>query len=62
MNKGEFVTAALVQPLESDQVMTLTGTPDDWVCTWVENGQPMTRHFQPEQLKLVSSAGARQEK
>jgi hypothetical protein len=58
MNKGDFVGAALVQPLGSDQIMTLGGTADDWICTWVENGQTMTGHFQPEELQLVS--GARQ--
>ncbi|MEO5625958.1 MAG: hypothetical protein ABIQ70_08120 [Dokdonella sp.] len=55
MNKGDFVGASLVQPLGSDQVMTLGGTPDDWVCTWIENGQTMTRQFQPEELQLASS-------
>lgn len=51
MNKGDFVGSMQVQPLGSDQIMTLGGTPDEWICTWVENGQTMTKRFQPEQLE-----------
>jgi len=55
MNKGDFVGGMQVQPvLGSAQVMTLGGSEDDWVCTWIENGQKMTKHFQPEQLQLAT--------
>ena len=55
MNKGDFVGGIQVLPiLGSTQVMTLGGTEDDWICTWYENGQKMTQHFQPEQLQLAT--------
>ncbi|MEO5559406.1 MAG: hypothetical protein ABIO49_06335 [Dokdonella sp.] len=50
MNKGEFVTGMLVQPLGSDQVMSLGGTAGEWTCSWTENGQEMSKGFQPEEL------------
>lgn len=50
MSKGEFVTGMFVQPLGSNQVMSLGGTADAWVCTWTENGQEMSKSFQPEEL------------
>jgi hypothetical protein len=51
MNKGDFVGGMSVRPLGSTQVMTLGGTPDDWICTWVDNGQTVTKHFQPVELE-----------
>ena len=57
MNKGDFVGSMLVQPLGTDQVMTLGGTPDEWVCTWTENGQKVSKHFKPEELESVSTQG-----
>lgn len=50
MNRGEFVTGMLVQPLDSDQLMTLGGAPGEWTCSWTENGQAMSKSFQPEEL------------
>ncbi|MEO7325363.1 MAG: hypothetical protein ABIW82_11095 [Dokdonella sp.] len=60
MNKGEFVTGMLVQPLGSSQVMSLGGTPDAWVCTWTANGQEMSKSFKPEEL--VSAGTQRDQK
>ena len=50
MNKGDFVGNMLVRPIGSNQVMTLGGTPDDWICTWTQNGVAMSKHFKPEDL------------
>ena len=50
MNKGDFVGSMLVQPLGSSRVMTLGGTPDEWICTWNENGEEVSKRFQPEEL------------
>jgi hypothetical protein len=62
MNKGDFVGGLLVVPTRSRQVMTLGGTPDNWICTWVENGETMTQRFNPEDLEpakaSVSSASS----
>lgn len=55
MNKGDFVGSMLVQPVGSGQVMTLGGTPDEWVCTWTENGQTVSKHFKPEELVSVGN-------
>jgi hypothetical protein len=57
MNKGDFVGGLQVEPiLGAHQVMTLGGSKDDWICTWVEDGKTMTQHFQPDQLQIVSAS------
>lgn len=56
MNKGDFVGGIQVILRGTDQVMTLGGTPDDWVCTFVKNGKSMSEHFQPEVLDPFTGA------
>lgn len=56
MKKGDFVGGMEVQPLGGGHVMILGGGPDNWVCTWVENGTTMTQAFQPEQLEPASNS------
>lgn len=56
MNKGDYTGEALVCLIGSDRVMTLGGTPDHWVCTWIENGEEKSAHFQPEELVPASNA------
>jgi hypothetical protein len=51
MNKGDFVGGIPVQPMGGGQIMTLGGTSEDWICTWMENGQSVSRHFKPEDLE-----------
>ncbi|HEY0180415.1 MAG TPA: hypothetical protein VGC30_12415 [Dokdonella sp.] len=51
MNKSEFVGGMQVRLVGTNQVMTLSGTPDDWICTWVENGKQVSQHFAPEDLE-----------
>ena len=51
MNKGEFIGGMLVRRVGETQVMTLGGTPDDWVCSWPQNGKVMSAHFKPEELE-----------
>lgn len=59
MNKGDFVGGMQVEPiLGSPQVMTLGGSEDNWVCTWVENGQTMKKQFKPEQLQPATVTGS----
>jgi hypothetical protein len=58
MKKGDFVGGIPVQLLGGGQVMTLGGTPDDWVCTWTENGQARSEHFMPEELERVPFSGS----
>ena len=53
MNKGEFVGGMLVRRIGQAQVMTLGGTPDDWQCSWLENGLVKNAHFKPEDLEPV---------
>lgn len=56
MNKGDFVGGIQVESIfGGPRVMTLGGSEDNWICTWVENGQTMTKHFQPEQLQVATS-------
>lgn len=55
MNKADFVTGTPVRVLGTQQVMILGGTPDRWVCTWDENGQLVSRQFDPASLERVSS-------
>ena len=57
MKKGDFVGGIEVQPLGGGQVMILGGSPENWVCTWVEDGTTWTQSFQPEQLEPVSPVG-----
>lgn len=57
MNKGDFVGSMLVQPLGSSRVMTLGGTPEEWMCTWTENGQEKSERFQPEELVPAGTQG-----
>lgn len=57
MNKGDFVGGIPVQPAGGGQVMILGGTPDDWVCTWTEDGQVRSAHFLPEQLEHARTPG-----
>lgn len=54
MNKGDFVGGIEVREVGSKRVMTLGGTADNWVCTWLENGLPVSARFKPEQLEPVS--------
>jgi hypothetical protein len=51
VNKGDFVGSMPVQLIGSKQVMTLGGTPDDWICTYVENGHTVTVHVEPAQVE-----------
>ena len=51
MKKGDFIGGIPVQPLGGGQVMILGGTPDDWICTWTQNGVQRSEHFLPEQLE-----------
>ena len=51
MNKGDFVGGMQVQQIGGGPVMTLGGTPDDWICSWIENGKTMTKHFDPSMLE-----------
>jgi len=60
MKKGDFVTEGLVRLVDGDQVMTLGGTPDDWVCTWQEGDQKRSAHYRPEQLVPVDQSAKRQ--
>ena len=53
MNKGDFIGGIPVQPVGGGQVMILGGTPDDWICSWTENGVARSEHFQPEELERV---------
>lgn len=54
MKKGDFVGGMEVQPLGGGPTMTLSGDPDNWVCTWEANGRTMVQTFQPEQLQRVA--------
>lgn len=55
MNKGEFVGGMLVRRIGQTQVMTLGGTPDHWLCSWVQSGQVMNQQFKPEELEPAES-------
>jgi uncharacterized protein YodC (DUF2158 family) len=53
MNKADFVSGIPVRSVDGSQVMTLGGTANDWVCTWVENGERKMASFRPEDLEPV---------
>jgi hypothetical protein len=55
MNKGEFVLGIPVRAVGSDQVMTLGGTPDNWTCTWNENGKVRSERFDPGKLERADA-------
>jgi hypothetical protein len=60
MKKGDFVTERLVRVVGEDRVMTLGGTPDNWVCTWQEAGEKRSAHYRPEQLEPLDKEVERQ--
>ena len=53
MKKGDFVTEKLVRVVGEDRVMTLGGTPDNWICTWQEAGEKRSASYRPEELEQV---------
>ena len=53
MKKGDFVTEKLVRVAGEDRVMTLGGTPENWVCTWHEAGEKRSANYRPEELEPV---------
>ena len=56
MKKGDFVTEKLVRVVGEDRVMTLSGTPDNWGCTWQEAGEKRSANYRPEELEPVDHA------
>lgn len=53
MHKGEFVTGMAVRPIGSMHVMTLGGTPDEWICSWYDNDEHRAMRYMPEDLEPV---------
>ena len=53
MHKGEFVPGMAVRPIGSMHVMTLGGTPDEWICSWYDNDEHRAMRYMPEDLEPV---------
>ncbi|MBA8883759.1 hypothetical protein [Dokdonella fugitiva] len=53
MHKGEFVAGMAVRPVGSMHVMTLGGTPDEWICSWYDNDEHRAMRYMPEDLEPV---------
>lgn len=53
MYKGEFVAGMAVRPVGSMHVMTLGGTPDEWICSWYDNDEHRAMRYMPEDLEPV---------
>jgi hypothetical protein len=53
MHKGEFVSGMAVRPIGSMHVMTLGGTPDEWICSWYDNDEHRAMRYMPEDLEPV---------
>jgi hypothetical protein len=53
MHKDEFKEGLLVRPAGSKQFMVLSGSPGNWLCSWIAAGQRRTVRYMPEDLQPV---------